>query len=364
MKTSALFTLFNSNNYGATLQAYATVKNLEKLRVESKIINYVTPDDKRRNQFLVYPKSIGDLKYDLKAITFMRTFLKRRYNFKKFIKTHFKLTKKYTLKNYKNISKESFDYFITGSDQTFSMNLWKSPEQAVPYFIPFPVNGKKISYSSSIGEHLDRITEEQAEFMKTHLSDFESIAVREETAADYIEKIIGKKPPVTFDPTITLTREEWDKIENPVKPKEKYIFFYGIIPTPWVSEYVNRLSKETGLKVISPSPYTTKEIIENIENRYDCGPNEFISLIKNAEMVVTSSFHGTIFSMIYGKPFASLIVGSGNRVSTLLKLASMENFAFRDGDEVKIQTPDPVKIKALQDLAIKTNKEYLENNLK
>ncbi len=363
MKKAGLATLFDSNNYGASLQAYATVKNLESLGVESHIINYVTPDDERRKRFLVLPKSIGDLKYDLKALFFMRTFLKRKSAFKSFIRKNFKLTKKYTLKNYKDISKESFDCFITGSDQTFSMNLWRNPDYAVPYFLPFKVSGKKISYSSSMGEHLDRVTPEQREFMRKHLSDFKALSVREESAANLVEEIIGKKPVVTFDPTVTLTREEWDKIENPVKIKGKYIFFYGIIPTPWVSEYVNKLSKETGLKVVSPSPYTTKEIIENIENRYDCGPREFISLIKNAEMVVTSSFHGTIFSMIYEKPFTSLIVGSGNRVSTLLKLADMENFAFRENDEIKIQSPDSVKIKALQNLAKEINENYLKNCL-
>ncbi len=364
MKKVGLMTIYDCNNYGASLQAYATTKNLEELGFDYRIVNYITPSDKRLKKFFLFPKNRRYLMHNVKALLNPVSFFRRNKTFNSFVRNSFKITdKEYTLADYKKIADEDFDFLVTGSDQTFSLNLWPDPEYGIPFFMPFETKCKKISYSSSMGEHLERITDSQISFMKETLSDFEHLAVREETAANAIEKMIGKRPVITFDPTITLSRDKWEKLEKPFDIKEKYIFFYGVLPTKWITEYVEKLSKETGFKVVTPNIRNTTEMKTDFKRVDYCGPGEFLTLIKNAEMVVTSSFHGTIFSMIYEKPFASLLIGSGNRVTTLLKLAGMEEFAFKENDNVIVQKPDPEKIKAFQKSAKETNYNYLKNSL-
>ena len=136
------------------------------------------------------------------------------------------------------------------------------------------------------------------------------------------------------------------------------------MPTSWPVEYVKKLSKETGLPVIASHFVNTKELGCNFKRAAKYGPETFLSLIHNAKMVVTSSFHGTVFSMIYEKPFASLILGEGNRLTTLLESANMKNFGFRENDKIKISQPDKDSISNLLEKARRTNEDYLRSVLK
>ena len=366
MKKAGIITMHNCNNLGASLQAYATLKNFETLGVEGNLINYTPPCDKDKKAFLSPPTSISRIRHDLKNLIYPRSFIKRNRNFNKFTSEYLNVTQKeYSIKNYFEIQKENFDFFVTGSDQTFAMNLQGDPEFRKPFFLPFDVNGKKISYSSSMGEKIKDLSSENIAFIKENLSKYDALSVREDATADYIESLIEKRPVVTFDPTITLSKEEWEKIEKPVDIKEKYIFFYTVISVPWVIEYVKELSKKTGLKVVTPNPINPAELNTDFIRINTAGPSEFLFLLKNSEMVITSSFHGTIFSIIYEKPFASLITGEGNRINTLLKLADMQEFGYRENqkNEIEIFTPDIDKVKALIEKAKKTNEDYLKQNL-
>lgn len=360
MKTAGIITMHNCSNYGAALQAYATQKNLESLDIKSSFINYTTPSDKKSKKLFLPPTSKGNIRHNLKNLLYPGAFIKRARNFDNFSFKHFNITKKeYTLKNFSELQKENFDFLITGSDQTFAINLLGDTKYREPFFLPFDFSAKKISYASSMGEKLKNLPSEKETWIKEMLLKYNTLSVREEKAKEYIKNLTNKDVKVIFDPTLTLSREDWGKIEEDIKVPEKYIFFYSVLPSQWVIEYVKKLSKETNLPVITSNPRSISEINTNFKRMDTASPSQFLSLIKNASMIVTSSFHGTIFSMIYEKPFASLIVGEGNRLSTLLTLADMEDFGFRQNEEIKIQSPDSEKIKHLLNKAQQTNKEYL-----
>ena len=96
-----------------------------------------------------------------------------------------------------------------------------------------------------------------------------------------------------------------------------------MVSAPWVVDYVKNLSQQTGLKVMALHPQNQFEIGCNFKRVCDGGPAEFINYIKNAEYVITASFHGTVFSIIYQKPFFSLVLGEGGRIKGLLNGAGL-----------------------------------------
>lgn len=131
------------------------------------------------------------------------------------------------------------------------------------------------------------------------LSDFQHHSVREQSGAELVAEITGRKADVNVDPTLLLTTEEWDKIT--VKPliNKPYIFLFNVLKPKKMIEYAVQLGKEKNMPVYY---LNDKHLpISGINYLKPASPNEFVSLIKNAEYVVTNSFHGSVFSIIFHK---------------------------------------------------------------
>jgi hypothetical protein len=209
---------------------------------------------------------------------------------------------------------DKYDIYITGSDQVWSYKLTNFD---TTYLLDFVAEGKKkCSYAASMGEHMP-----PKKYQKTYrkwLSKFDEILMREEYGADVVEELIGKRPECACDPTLLLTREEWDEVLTEPKRKDKYILVYQLGINKEIVDFVKRLKKKTGLKVVYV-PFPLVGLLK-CSMKLTIGPAKWIGYFKNAEYVVTDSFHGVVFSLLFNRKFFTKIDGHhvNKRVEQLL----------------------------------------------
>ncbi len=367
MKKIGLLTIHAAYNYGAALQTYATQKTVCDAGAECTVIDFSTSGSLAGQKFLCLPLSKSAIKHDIRNIVKPRAFFRRKKGFEAFKKNRLKLTaRSYTYKNFKDIEKEGFDLLITGSDQTLNLNLGGNAEERKCFYLP-NIAGKKITYSASMGEHIGRLTDEQLVFIGDALSRYDSISVREERCADLIEKLCGKHPLVLADPTLAVSREHWESISEDYEGlPEKYIFFYTVLSDAWVIDYVKKLSKKTGLPVVAAHPQNHFEIGADFIRADTASPEQFISIIKNAQFTVATSFHGTAFAINLNCPFVSIVLGEGNRISYLLEKTGLSERGFRSepSEDTELYSVDFKKANEYLEKARKENLEFLKSALK
>ena len=163
------------------------------------------------------------------------------------------------------------------------------------------------------------------------------ISVREEKAKELLEPILNRKISVVLDPTLLIPSYKWDEFIPKEKIiKEKYILTYVVEENLEYRKIIKELCKRTGLKVIC---FERKKYIDDdnvISNEYFRDPFEFVNLIKYAEYVVTTSFHATVFSIIFNKKFVVIPhIVTGNRVSNLLEMLRIKDRAVTTLNEFK-----------------------------
>lgn len=322
MKKIRVVTFHYAHNYGAMLQAYALQKKIERCQkeIEIKFIDYRKKSivnlykvfiPLRKNIIKWVVENYNTLKYyDLKKL---------RYNvFNDFLNCKLHLTN--AVRNINEI--ENADVYITGSDQVWNPDI--VGEVSDIYTLNFGDDKiKRISYAASIGS--SKIEEKYKADYKNKLERLDYISVREEDAKKALEEIIDKPIEVVLDPTLLLTENEWnEKIQDCKREKENYILAYVVEEDEEYTKIVNYLSEKTGLKVIH---FEKRDKYKNVlRSAYTDGPLEFVNLLKNAEYVIATSFHATVFSIIFHKKF--FIVPhkkTGSRVTNLLKKLGINN---------------------------------------
>lgn len=284
-----IVTISDYGNLGNRLQNYAVYKSLSDF---GKCIN--GEQAKSKHYFIYLSKriimSVKNIPYLSKKIwkNKYKTYL--FINFSKKIPT----TLNYFTGNEKKSSRKS-DLVFYGSDQIWNPEF--GPENCI---VPKTPKEKNIALCASIGA--DHIPKDQITKYKEGLSRFSHISVREDKAADIVEKLTGNRPAVLIDPTLSLDRTEWEKIEcrSYYKSKKywnnkKYIFLYflGELSEARKSQ-IKELAEKHNADIVDA---TRGDICDYI------GPAEFIWLIHNSMMVITDSYHGSIFSFIFDKAF-------------------------------------------------------------
>lgn len=335
MKKIAILTFHNAHNYGAMLQAYALQKKCEEYG-KCEILDY--ENKKISNQYKII-RIVGKNPINIikRAVLDIKNYKKRKLRaekFNNFMNGYMNLSLK-RFKKEKNLKKENikYDILITGSDQVWNPKI--VGELSDVYTLNFSKdNVKKISYAASVGS-VDYIDEYKEKFIKT-LDRLDYISVREDDACKSLNNLTDKKVERVIDPTLLLSKEEWNNnLNNIEKLNNKYIVAYVVEPDDEYIRIVNDLSDKTGLPVVHFG-------IKNpgyknvLKSAYTEGPLEFVNYIKNAEYVVATSFHATVFSIIFNKKF--FVVPhrkTGARVTNLLDLLNIENRAFYDFEEFK-----------------------------
>lgn len=294
----ALMTFYFAHNYGAVLQAYSLKNYLEHCGHETDIIGFV-PEKMIRVYSLnpltdgLHPKTIVR-----RCIRFFRR-LKQYRLFSLFIKN--RLGVKFSYCDTKKCEKAVSDkeIVIFGSDQIWNEDITGE----IPiYFAGFQTGvAKKIAYAGSFGR--DSLTEYQKECVSKYLYDFAGISVRENSAKELIKNVLKRNDiQVVLDPVFLNTREFWHDLAKQPKAKVngKYILFYSLNKDAELESRAKTLSRKTGYPVYAIHP--TGGFYSSMGKKlYDVGPEEFLWLIENAEVVCTSSFHAVAFSVIFRK---------------------------------------------------------------
>lgn len=310
------------NNYGTSLQGYAMIKKLQQIGCDVEVVNYI-------KQFTLWEKikwvvnsyrcglgklsikkdSVRDFPSDYKSNIKIRTAVVDAYKAEKLMP----LFRDY--KGYNALCKGSLNYeaVIVGSDQ-----VWIPTGLPTKFYNLLFVDDtvRKISYASSFG--VQEIPEFQKKATGAYLDRFYKIGVRELRGKEIVDSLSHQKAEVVADPTLLLSREEWEEeiSSSEINDKEPYMFCYLISENEDARVKASMLAKEKGLKIICIRHLEKFRAIDETygdEAPYNVGPNEFVKYIRNAEYVVTDSFHCTVFSHIFHKKFLTFYRSSGGK---------------------------------------------------
>lgn len=360
MKVGVL-TFHNAYNYGAILQAYATQEIVKSYGHEVEVIDY-------HNKAI--DKDYNDRRFNIKTLPkrdFYRIpgyvvekffYWKRRNNYKKFIDNYLQLSKsRYYPSN--SLLMTDYDIILIGSDQLWNKKLTGGFDQV--YWGEFATHShiKKIAWSICMNE--TNTTKEENAYIVNHLKNFYAISVREHSLQVFLKKLSQNNYPQTLDPTLMLTKENWEGLCHPVK-EVNYIAIYAVQNERETIEYARHIANILKKKIIIirsySKPYWTKE------NKEYASPTDFLSYIRYADFIVTTSFHGTIFSILFQKQFICPIFRDNSRIESLLKLAGLEKRRILPNEDIiNIKTIDYNMVRSKMEEARKDTKVFLDSFL-
>lgn len=334
-----IITIHNSPNYGACLQAYALWKYISLHGQDCEIINLYRPHQveyvksKRFHPMRQSNGLVAKAKHLVKGILGIGKAKAGRSLYSDKAKAKFdefnsqiKLSQPYTGIDGLYTDPPEYDLYISGSDQ-----LWNptQPYCLEPYFLTFtPAGSKKISYATSIG--ITDLTENEKRKFKAWLSSYSAVSVREKQAKALLESFTGRSDIKQVpDPTFLLGIEHWKGIAEQPKNKDKYILLFILNWSQQLLDYSLKLSLESGLRLVVLAQKQPEYAGDSYILVTDAGPKEFIGYIENANMVITDSFHCTVFSIIMGaKNFYTYISPSNGRGSRITDL--LDSFGLQD----------------------------------
>lgn len=329
-------------NYGNRLQNYALQYVLEKLGYSVVTLRR----DNRKAGLKQKIKTIAQSLFQTKGEKFRR--FDKNINFADEI-----ITRDDYPKNLKN----SYSYFIAGSDQ-----VWNPHYEFVAGkcdFLEFARDDQKISYAASFGVN-DIPSERKAEYAE-HLKTFRTISVREKRGAEIVEELTDRKAVVVLDPTLLLDEISWKKMEKKPSccPKNKYVLVYALgDKTDRFKEKIKQLRKEYEIFDV--------RLLQKNGRELPIGPSEFLYLIRNAEEVLTDSFHATVFSIIFHKKFVTFNRPGLNMNSRIVSLAELIGVRWRMtkcGDLNGEGEIDYVKVDEILDEERRKSIVFLKNSL-
>ena len=315
-----ILTFHYAYNYGAILQSYALQTYLESCGCKVFFINY-------RNRQILKDYILFDIRRFImrNPITFVKRIVhelryyqirkQRAKAFEAFIGTHFRLS------DISEINSNPFDLIIVGSDQVWNYNLTGGFDNFYWGEVEKPKITKIASYAASMQDSWPSCFDMK---IGTLLGNFDYLSVREKKLAKKLQKLLPSKVIHTVvDPTLLLSKEEWDNIAQKPNISSPYLLLYQVDVNNTAELLAKKIAEERNLIVIKLYAQMDKPHTSNVA----CSsPADFVGLFKYAGFVVCSSFHGTVFSIIYGKSFYSIKVkGKSSRVESLLSTFELED---------------------------------------
>lgn len=353
----ALVTCYFHHNYGSMLQAYATQKILQEWDIpcENICIDGLKKElDGSKVKF--YIKQINNPQVlkgtiirivkkgfyiKIKKNTLGKKFEERNQCFTKFKEQHFIVSRKYVSKEELSRACSNYTLFIVGSDQ-----LWLPSNIEADYYTLnwVPSSVPKVAFATSFGTSF--LPPKHQVLTKEFLQRFAHISVREESGQKMIKEYADMEVPVVCDPTLLLSAEKWMCIqEKERKIEQKYILCYFLGNNTKDREFAKDLRAKTGYQIVALlhlDEYIKKDEDYADITPYDVGPGELLNLIRNAEYIVTDSFHGSVFSIIYKKKFFTSrrvrkegILCTNNRLDSLFSQLGIEGRLILGNEDVE-----------------------------
>lgn len=345
MKKIATITFHWATNYGAVLQSFALQKYLQKSGFETEIIDYIP----FRVRLLTYIAWIRQRKYsEFKKEKLIKEFRKKELKFSK---------KRYW--SIRALKTSSFEYecIITGSDQVWNKNftLNLDGKQNLSYFLDF-ANEKTIKLAYAVSFGTTCLPSEYYKCVKPFANDFQAISVRERTAISIVEQM-GRKAEVVCDPTLLLDKSDYERLISQKQGLCEKVFCYILHDNQHVAYEI------------------AKEVKKIYEENTDCQIQddmyEWLYKIKNSEIVVTNSFHGTMLALIFNTPFIVVPVEGfdmNDRIKTILNVVHLESRIVSTPDENTLRSLcaekiDWAQVNQLMAEYSRTGKDFLLSNL-
>lgn len=330
---AGLLTFYHLHHYGALLQAVATQRALASLGWDCETIDYFVNQD---NRILKPPTTPGRAASDAHSALHYRVLRKRWLRFEDFSRAHLRLTaRRYESWEALKEAGLPYDLLVAGSDQIWNPVIFPDGRFDPVFFGTFsPL--RKIAYAPSFG--VARLPEGMEEELKGYLDGFSHLSVRERQGREIVREAAGREAAVVLDPTLLLTAAEWSALAaEPDLRKGEYILCYCIARPGALEPYIQRLAEETGLPIVQLCG-TRRRVHPQARLVMDAGPAEFLSLFRNAAYVCTNSFHGTVFSIQFQRPFftsvapAELAEPESSRTFSLLSRLGLTERVVGKGD--------------------------------
>lgn len=300
-------------NFGNRLQNYALQNVLEKMHYSVYTLRRC--DEKK--EVKDYIKSIAQTVLHTKGLKFKR--FNNNIHFAEDIVTRDECPQDLA---------DRYDYFISGSDQ-----VWNPHYDFVAGkcdFLAFAKNNQKVSYAASFG--VNEIPDERKKEFTENLKTFKAISVREKQGAKIVKDLTDREATVVLDPTLLLDENEWRMVEKKSRccPKRQYVFVYAL------GDKNDRFKKK--IKQLSEKyEIFDVRLIQKNGKELPVGPSEFLYLLRNAEIILTDSFHATVFSIIFHKRFITFNrsgLNMNSRIESLAELIGEKNRINQYGDLV------------------------------
>lgn len=342
---TGLLTFHAAHHYGAQLQAYALQKAVEKCGSACEIIDYVREDTEQAKKLFRSGLSPRSLLANTHTVLHYGALGRRAERFERFVAEDMRLSaKRYATYEALALDAPVYDAYVLGSDQIWNPLIFKERQFDPAFFAAFARSGRRIAYAPSFG--IPEMPQAYKETLRGYLEGFSALSVRERNGEAILRDACARESVTVLDPTLLLDRSEWGRIAAAPGFAGPYLLCYFISdPTPYAS-LVRALAEKLKLPVVSlcgarrTVPRTERIVL-------DAGPREFLGLFANASHVLTDSFHGTVFSVNFGRPFHSLSLASGGKRKVSSRLESIlgilglsERLIVEAGAEVPLEPMD------------------------
>jgi hypothetical protein len=337
-----ILTYHDTANYGAALQVHATQVALNNLGEDAEVIDYINEHRmgsysvKKRffNQFLS-----GKIISSIKTLIGMPMILNRTKQFALFYSKHIKMgSTQFRTRRSLLESPPVYDAYLVGSDQVWN---YRNNGSDFNYMLDFVSDkNKTISYASSFG--IDKIPVELIKEYKRTLKAIRALSVRENSGASLVRQLTDREVPVVLDPVFLMEKEYWVNLsENNTEISTNYIVNYTS-KAGYVKQFCASTNYDIYKKIVINigSDLTIGDMLNRkIKILSTVGPTHFLGLIKNADLILTSSFHGTAFAILMNKPFVVFLSGNDGRdarISELLSCLDLTNriFGYKLTDDI------------------------------
>lgn len=320
-----IITFHSAHNYGSVLQSYAMVMIMRKLGLDAELIDFRHPHTTDMYEWRFWTP-YKDWKWNIKDLILRGIFgigRKREKVFREFIEH--RLPKSDRIKCRSNVKSDKYDVLVCGSDQIW--NHVSTGENDPIYFLDFGNTACKFSYAASAGSNM--FPAKDYERYKKYLNGLKSIGVREQFLKDYLNRDFGLKAEVNPDPTLLLDIDEWTKIETPYQGlPPKYLLVYTLVKADETLAFAHKIANKLNMPVVqicNRREVDAKNKNEVDYNLMDASPEQFLWLFHHADFIVTNTFHGNMFSVIFRKDFVHFdINGNDSRITTLHKAIGLD----------------------------------------
>ena len=292
----------NFTNYGSALQTWALHQAIKKIGYTPILVDYCPDILADKDPLNPFPHMWDQDEISRKNCEMTLPAIRENYyKFDRFYHGKFdKTEKKYTSTNFDEIvDDEKLDGFVCGSDTIFCILEFHGFDDG--YFANFDCmkNGYSVSYAASFGDAV--FDDETFPVLKDRLRNFKALGLRENTLIDFVKENVDVPVKQVLDPTLLMTSEDYDRIAEKRLIEDKYILLYTRRYDTKMEEYAEKLAREKDCKIVEISLRALNAEKGHIMY-YQAGVEEFLSLVKYAEAVVTNSFHGLIFGVQYSRP--------------------------------------------------------------